>query len=152
VNLRNGWLVLLGTSLVIAGCGGGGGSGGSASSTSTPAPPASQYDTGPRASEAPTNETLAAKGAELFKSKTCSTCHAFGIRVTGPDLQDVAAQRSAEWIQHQIQHPDIMTKEDPISKDLYQKYVIQMPNLHITDDEARALIEYIKFRYTHPSR
>lgn len=142
--VRVGWLLFLGTLLGVVGCGGGQTSDqGTAPTASTTSP----YDMGPRASEAPINEALAAKGAELFKIKTCSTCHGFGIRITGPDLKDVPSQRTAQWMQQQIQHPDVMTKQDPISRELLGTYAVQMPNLNITDDEARALIEFLKKKH-----
>jgi cytochrome c551/c552 len=148
--VRAGLIFFLGILLGVVGCGGGGQQAEqSASSSSTPT--TSPYDQGPRASEAPINQALAEKGADLFKTKTCSTCHGFGIRITGPDLKDVPAQRTARWMQQQIQHPDIMTKQDPISRQLLGTYAVQMPNLNITDDEARALIEYIKKKHKEMS-
>lgn len=144
--VRAGMLFFLGILLGVFGCGGGGQQAEESASSSS-APATSLYDQGPRAADAPVNDALAAKGAELFKSKTCSTCHGFGIRITGPDLKDVPAQRTARWMQQQIQHPDIMTKQDPISRQLLGTYAVQMPNLSITDDEARALIEYIKKKH-----
>ena len=132
--------LLVGGSLVLAGCGGGGGGG----QTSGTTPTGSPLDVGPRAAESPVNAELAAKGEALFKSKTCSTCHAFGARITGPDLVGVTHRRTEAWMRKQMLHPEVMTKEDPIAKQLLGQYAVQMPNLMLKDEEASALIEYIK--------
>src|SRR5215831_13350313 len=94
--------------LLIAGCGGnksapaGGGATQSASG--------SKYDNGPRAVESPADHEKAEQGQKLFSTKGCSACHALGKRVTGPDLAGVSKRRTAEWIENQILHPEIMTK------------------------------------------
>jgi len=87
---------------------------------------------------------LATRGQMLFKTKTCSTCHAFGLRITGPDLRGVTHRRSSTWIQQQILQPDVMTKIDPVSHELLAEYHVQMPNLMLTPGEAKALLEFIK--------
>ena len=104
----------------------------------------SPLDGGPRAAESPVDEELALEGEKLFKSKTCSTCHAFGLRITGPDLAGVTRRRTAAWIEAQIQRPDVMLREDPISRELLGEYVVPMPNLGIQPREAKALVEYMK--------
>ena len=143
MTVRAGCLLILGVLLGIAGCGGGQKTGDTTASPSTAAT-SSPYDMGPRAFEAPINDALATQGEGLFKTKTCSTCHGFGVRITGPDLKGVTHRRTAQWMQQQIQHPDVMTKQDPISRQLLGTYAVQMPNLNIVDDDARALIEFLK--------
>ena len=129
--------------LPLAGCGGKSGQegGGSAKTASTSG---SKYDAGPRAFEAPVDHEKAELGKTLFSTKGCSACHAFGKRVTGPDLAGVSKRRTAEWMENQILHPEIMTKEDPISHELLATYVTQMTNQHLTPDEAKSVIEYFK--------
>ena len=89
-------------------------------------------------------EDQAEKGEKLFTSKGCSACHAFGRRLTCPDLRGVSMRRTAVWMENQILHPDVMVKEDPISHGLFAQYALQMPNQGLTPDEARAVIEYFK--------
>jgi hypothetical protein len=38
----------------------------------------------------------------------------------------------------------VMTKQDPIAHELFAKFAVQMPNLNIKEDEAQALIEFLK--------
>ena len=133
--------LLMGGLLTLAGCGGGGGGAGSPSSGSAVTSP---FDTGPRAADSPVDEALATQGEALFKTKTCSTCHGFGMRITGPDLNGVTQRRSAAWMEQQMLHPDVMTKQDPIARGLLGKYAVQMPNLMLQPDEVKALIEFLK--------
>jgi mono/diheme cytochrome c family protein len=104
----------------------------------------SKYDSGPRAGESAADGTLAEHGEKLFKTKGCSACHAFGKKMSGPDLQGVSMRRTALWMENQILHPEVMTKEDPISHRLLGEMALQMPNQGLTPDEARAVIEYLK--------
>ena len=125
--------------LAAAGCGG------KPSGESQPAAGSgSPYDAGPRASESPVAEALAKKGEALFRSKGCTACHSYGKRLTGPDLKGVTLRRTAEWMEQQILHPEIMTKQDPISRALMAEYALQMSNQGLTKDEAQSVIEYFK--------
>lgn len=143
------------TTLLAAGCGGkqSGSESAAPGATSTPASTAtttvlavSRYDSGPRAAESPVDKALAEQGEKLFQTKGCSACHAFGKKVTGPDLAGVSQRRTAVWIENQILHPEVMTKEDPIARELFAKHSLQMPNQKLTADEARAVIEYFKHK------
>lgn len=134
--------------LLLGGCGGKSTEGSSkpaASSAGTGGVAAvSQYDSGPRAAESPIDESKVEQGKGLFASKGCSACHGFGRRISGPDLAGVTHRRTAAWMEQQILHPDVMTKQDPISHQLFAQYSLQMPNQGLTPDEARAVIEFFK--------
>lgn len=145
--------VALGALLALAGCGG------QPSSESTPAAPAggsapaaggsavaavSKYDAGPRAADSPADHEAAERGEKLFKEKGCSACHAFGTRMSGPDLAGVSRRRTAEWMENQILHPDVMVKEDPIARQLFATHAMQMPNQGLTPGQAKDVVEYLK--------
>ena len=153
--------ILLAFALVsLAGCGGKS----TENNTSTPAPstptastPASKpaaggllakslYDDGPRASESPVDHEAAEAGEKLFSTKGCTACHAWGKKVTGPDLKDVTTRRTALWMEHQILHPDVMVKTDPIAHELFAKHMLQMPKQGLTEEQAKQVIEYLKKR------
>jgi cytochrome c len=151
-------LLVLALTALLAGCGGQKQTAGSDNgATSAPAPSSapsagampdkSPLDEGPRAFESgPADAAQAAAGEKLFSSKGCSACHAFGKRLTCPDLMGVTHRRTAQWMQNQILHPEVMTKSDPIAHGLFATYALQMPNQHLTEAEAKAVIEYIKSR------
>jgi mono/diheme cytochrome c family protein len=128
--------------LALAGCAKGSGTEQTSSAGTTAA--ASKYDKGPRAAEEPIDQALVKQGEGLFQTKGCSACHGIGRRISCPDLQDVPMQRTAEWMEHQILHPEVMTKEDPIAHQLFAQYSLQMPNQQLTEPEAKAVIEFLK--------
>ena len=132
--------------LALAGCGGGSKETGGASQPATTAGVAavSKYDAGPRAGEEPIDKEQAETGEQLFKDKGCSACHAFGAKLSGPDLKGVSMRRTALWMENQILHPEVMVKEDPIARAMFAQYALQMTNQHLTPAEAKAVIEYLK--------
>ena len=72
-------------------------------------------------------------------------CHAYGKKLTGPDLKGVSTRRTTTWMVNQIMRPDVMTRTDPISHGLMvENKNLQMLNLHLTADEAQSLVEYFK--------
>ena len=116
-------------------------SGAAASGTLPP-----DLDQGPRAAALAIDESKVKTGETLFQSKGCSACHGFGKRVSCPDLQGVTLRRTAKWMESQILHPDVMTKQDPIARGLFAQYSLQMPKQGLTEDEARAVIEFLKHK------
>ncbi len=154
MNLRNVSLALAAgyVAFVLAGCSGKPSSDAASSSTTMPSTSGltvaavSLYDSGPRAFETPVNQALVEQGEGLFKTKGCSACHAFGQKLTGPDLAGVTHRRTTPWIEHQILHPEIMTKTDPISHGLFATFALQMPNQGLTPEEAKAVIEHFKHK------
>jgi mono/diheme cytochrome c family protein len=142
------WIIFALLALLAAGCSKpeSATSGDSKSAASAAAPATSTLDNGPRAFEAPVDEEQAEQGEQLFKDKGCSACHAFGQKVTGPDLAGVSRRRTARWIENQILHPEKMVKEDPIARALFAQFALQMPNQGLTEVQARAIIEYFKHK------
>jgi hypothetical protein len=53
-------------------------------------------------------------------------------------------RRTAQWIESQILHPDLMVKQDPTARALFAQFALQMPKQGLTPEEARAIIEYFK--------
>lgn len=137
----------------LAGCGGKPAEESPSSSTPAPSTPAtsqvlakSLYDDGPRAGESPVDAAAAAAGEKLFSTKGCTACHAWGKRLTGPDLKDVTKRRTQAWMEQQILHPDVMTKTDPIAREMFAQFALQMPKQGLTEEEAKQVIEYLKKR------
>jgi cytochrome c len=133
------------TLVVAAGCGRKAAQGGDPSPAGS-ASATSQYDAGPRAGEQPVDAAKVEAGEKLFQTKGCSACHAFGKRLSCPDLNGVTMRRTALWMENQILHPEVMTKQDPISKQLFGQYALQMPNQGLTPDEANSVIEFLKHK------
>ncbi len=145
--------VLVSILLALAGCGARSGDSQQSSASPSAAAPAaggvaakSLYDEGPRAGSQPLDAASIAEGETLFKTKGCSACHGWGVRLSCPDLKGVTMRRTAQWMEHQILHPDVMTKTDPISHGLMAVYALQMPNQGLTEEQAKKVIEYLKSR------
>lgn len=91
----------------------------------------------------PIDDALAAKGAELFKVK-CTACHKLDKRYIGPPLGDVTARRTPEFIMNMILNPEEMMQKHPVVKELLAQYMAQMANQSLTEEEARAILEYLR--------
>ncbi len=92
---------------------------------------------------APVDAALYTKGEQIFVSK-CVACHKFGSRLVGPQLKDVTKRRRPEWIMNQILNPLEMTQKDKVSKELFAQYLVQMTFQDVSQDDARALLEYMR--------
>lgn len=80
---------------------------------------------------------------ELFISKGCLGCHAFGRKVVGPDLKDAHVRRDRAWLVKMIVDPGEMLKTDAIAKKLLQEYGAPMPDQGVTAQEAEMMIDLI---------
>ncbi|HZP42276.1 MAG TPA: c-type cytochrome, partial [Candidatus Binatia bacterium] len=90
---------------------------------------------------APAGADLAARGKELVDSLGCRACHALAPdEVAGqlgankdiaPNLAGIAEKTSPQWIYHWIKNPRGFSD------------VARMPNLRLSDDEARAITAYL---------
>ncbi|MFD2518713.1 c-type cytochrome [Salinimicrobium flavum] len=87
---------------------------------------------------------MATKGEELFKNM-CSACHKMDKKFIGPELSGVTERRSPEWIMNMILNPEQMIKEDPIAKKLLiESNMAVMANQNLSEEEARAILEYFR--------
>ena len=87
---------------------------------------------------------LAEKGKSLFEGK-CSACHQLSDqKVVGPGLKGVTGRHKPEWIMNMIINPVEMTQKDPQAKKLLAEHLTQMTNQDIHEEDARALLEYLR--------
>ena len=138
--------LLFGFGLFVGGCGGGTSTQSSATTSagSKADPSGSQLNSGPKAIETVSiNPGLADWGAKVFEKRACVTCHAIGQRKQGPDLAGVATRRTEAWMTKQIVDPEWMVKNDPISRQLFAEYALQMANQHVPEQEVKALIQFL---------
>ena len=88
--------------------------------------------------------TLAASGKSVFETK-CSACHKItDQKVVGPGLKGVTQRRKPSWILNMITNPEEMTKKDPQAMKLLEEHLTQMTFQNVTDDEAKAILEYMR--------
>lgn len=90
------------------------------------------------------DESMAASGQTIFESK-CTACHKVDKKFIGPSPQGILSRRNPAWIMNMILVPDKMVMEDPIAKKLIVEYNgSPMANQNLTEEEARAVLEYFR--------
>ncbi|MEN8124774.1 MAG: cytochrome c [Bacteroidota bacterium] len=89
------------------------------------------------------DESLVTKGEEVYKAK-CTACHKISKRFVGPGLKGVTERRTPEWIMNMILDPELMVVENESAKQLLIEYSAPMANQNLTEDEARAILEYLR--------
>jgi len=92
----------------------------------------------------PIDKGVAEKGEAIFVSK-CAACHKTSEeKVVGPGLKNITQRREPEWIMNMITNPEEMTKSDPVAKALFEKHLIQMTFQNVSDEESRAILEFLR--------
>jgi mono/diheme cytochrome c family protein len=91
----------------------------------------------------PIDEEMAEQGEKFFEVK-CGACHKMTERYVGPPLGDVTTRRSAAFIMNQLLNPEGMYAKHPEAKKLLAEYMTQMPNLGLTQEQARQVVEYLR--------
>lgn len=89
------------------------------------------------------DQALVSEGATIFTQK-CTACHKIEEKYIGPALKGVANRRTPEWIMNMVLDPDRMVKENAAAKKLFEEYMTPMSNQNLKQEEARALLEYLR--------
>ncbi|MEJ2051194.1 MAG: cytochrome c, partial [Calditrichota bacterium] len=62
----------------------------------------------------------------------------------GPALRDVTKQRTPEFIMNLLVNTSEMEQKDQTMKKMISEYAVPMTDLHLSETEARALLEYLR--------
>lgn len=89
------------------------------------------------------DQDLAEEGKKIY-DQMCSACHKPDKRFIGPAPKNILDRRTPEWVMNMILNPEVMVKEDPIAKELLAEYLSPMSNQNLTEEEARAILEYFR--------
>lgn len=89
------------------------------------------------------DESLVEKGKEIFKAN-CTACHKVEKRFVGPAIGGVIERRTPEWIMNMILNPEGMVTENEQAKKLLAEYNAPMANQNLTEEEARAILEFFR--------
>jgi cytochrome c len=95
----------------------------------------------------PVNHAMAERGEKTFEAK-CSACHKMAERYVGPALGTVTERRTPTYVMNMILDPEAMYTRHPEAKKLLAEHLTQMPNLGLTQDEAREVLEYLREQAT----
>jgi mono/diheme cytochrome c family protein len=91
----------------------------------------------------PLDENLAARGKALFDSR-CLACHGLDKDAAGPALGDVLKQQTPEFVMNMILNTAEMVVKNPAVRQMAAKFGMPMPAPGLTQDEARAIVEYLR--------
>lgn len=86
---------------------------------------------------------MAKKGEEIYV-QMCSACHKPDKRFIGPAPKGILERRTPEWVMNMILNPQEMVEKDPIAKALLAEYLSPMANQNLTEEQARAVLEYFR--------
>ena len=89
------------------------------------------------------DNALAEKGKGIFKAK-CTACHKINKRFVGPALKGVTKKQTPGWIMNMILNPEVMVVENAKARELLMEFSAPMANQNLTEDEARAVLEYFR--------
>ncbi len=89
------------------------------------------------------DEEMARMGQEVYEFN-CEACHMLDESFVGPALGDVLDRRSPTWIANMIMNPEEMTQRHPVARELLQQYPMVMPYQNISEEQARAMVEYFR--------
>ncbi len=92
----------------------------------------------------PLDQAMVTAGEAIYDTK-CSACHKLtDERLVGPGWKDVTKRRQPVWIMNMITNVDMMLEKDPEAQKLLEQCLVRMPNQNVTQEDARALLEYMR--------
>ena len=88
----------------------------------------------------------AARGEKTFAEGGCNGCHVIGKVSSGPDLTGVLQrhENGEKWVADFILDPEKMYGE-PYVKGMIDYFNLKMPNQHMSQEETKDIIEYLKW-------
>lgn len=90
------------------------------------------------------DQVMATRGKDVY-DRMCTACHRADKKFIGPAPTGLLKRRSPEWIMNMILDPEGMVKNDPLAKALLIEFNgSPMANQNLTEDEARAVLEYFR--------
>jgi cytochrome c2 len=92
----------------------------------------------------PLDEGMIKNGKIIYDVK-CGACHKLtDEKLVGPGWKGVTSRRTPEWIMNFATNTDAMIDKDPTAQELLEKCMVRMPNQHISDDDARNVLEFMR--------
>ncbi|MEO6490264.1 MAG: c-type cytochrome [Ferruginibacter sp.] len=87
---------------------------------------------------------MATSGEKVYSVK-CSGCHkTTDEKLVGPGWKGVTSRHAPEWIMNFITNTDAMLDKDPKAQAQLEICLVRMPNQNLADEDARALLEYMR--------
>lgn len=87
---------------------------------------------------------MAAQGEKITQLK-CESCHKMtDEKLVGPGWKGVTSRHQPAWILNFITNTDAMIDKDPKAQAMLEICMVRMPNQNLSDDDARAVLEYMR--------
>ncbi len=95
----------------------------------------------------PVDAALAQRGAEVYRSKGCYTCHGLGAsaRRAAPDLAGIMERRDHAWLRAWLLNTDSMIlSSDPQAQAMLKEYKnVKMPDMKLQESDIEPLFHYM---------
>jgi len=92
----------------------------------------------------PLDTSMITRGLPIYDSR-CISCHKLtDEKLVGPGWKGVTDRRTPEWIMNFITNTNVMLDSDLVAQQLMVTCVARMPNQNLSDDQARAILEFMR--------
>lgn len=92
----------------------------------------------------PLDDSMVIRGKSIYDAK-CISCHKLTEeKLVGPGWKGVTNRRTPEWIMNFITNTNVMLDSDLVAQQLIVVCVTRMPNQNVSDDQARAILEFMR--------
>lgn len=90
----------------------------------------------------PLDQKMIAAGKGVYDLK-CGSCHKLtDEKLVGPGWKGVTDRRTPEWIMNFVTNTEEMLEKNQEAKNLYEVCLVKMPNQNLSDNDARAILEF----------
>lgn len=86
----------------------------------------------------------AGRGEKAYLRGGCNGCHVIGQVSSGPDLTGSLKRKGEQWVYEFTMDPESKFNE-PYTKGMIQYFNLRMPNQHMTSEETKDIVEYMKW-------
>lgn len=90
------------------------------------------------------DKQMAMEGQRISEMK-CESCHKLSDEMlVGPGWKGVTTRHKPEWIMNFMTNTDAMLDKDPKAQAMLEICMVRMPNQNLTDNDARAVLEFMR--------
>lgn len=92
----------------------------------------------------PLDQNMVTAGQKVYDVK-CASCHKVtDEKLVGPGWKGVTTRRTPEWIMNFSTNTEEMLNKDATAMSMLEVCLVRMPNQNLSDDDARAVLEFMR--------